>query len=140
MTPRFFSVSAYFAVLFAVTAAAASPQSSADEQAQFFHEKILPLLEARCFECHGDGDLEGGLRATSRQSLVEGGETGPAIVPGDPDRSLLIQAVRYETLQMPPRDKLPDEEIALLVKWVTDGAAWPDAPSAPAPAAMAKAQ
>lgn len=140
MTPRFFSVSAYFAVLFAVTAAAASPQSSADEQAQFFHEKILPLLEARCFECHGDGDLEGGLRATSRQSLLEGGETGPAIVPGDPDRSLLIQAVRYETLQMPPRDKLPDEEIALLVKWVTDGAAWPDAPSAPAPAAMAKAQ
>ncbi len=140
MTPRFFSVSAYFAVLFAATAATATPQEPSAEQAQFFNEKILPLLESRCFECHGDGDVEGGLRATSRESLLQGGETGPAIVPGDPDRSLLIQAVRYETLQMPPRDKLPDEEVTLLVKWVADGAVWPAASSATAPAAMTRTQ
>ena len=79
-------------------------------KARFFHEKIAPLLESRCFECHGEGDVEGGLRATSRATLLQGGETGPAIVPGDPDRSLMIQAVRYEALQMPPKDKLPDEE------------------------------
>lgn len=140
MIPRFFGVFALFSVSLVVGSASAAQQESADQQAQFFHEKVLPLLEARCFECHGDGDVEGGLRATSRETLLEGGETGPAIVPGDPDRSLLIQAVRYETLQMPPRDKLPDEEVALLVKWVADGAVWPAASSAPAPAAMSKAQ
>ncbi|MFO0534948.1 MAG: c-type cytochrome domain-containing protein, partial [Planctomyces sp.] len=140
MIPRFFGVFALFSVSLVVGSASAAQQESADQQAQFFHEKVLPLLEARCFECHGDGDVEGGLLATSRETLLEGGETGPAIVPGDPDRSLLIQAVRYETLQMPPRDKLPDEEVALLVKWVADGAVWPAASSAPAPAAMSKAQ
>lgn len=139
MTPRCFSLSAVLAVLFAATAATAAPQDESAEKARFFHEKIAPLLESRCFECHGAGDVEGGLRATSRAALLQGGETGPAIVPGDPDRSLMIQAVRYETLQMPPRDKLPDEEVALLVQWVADGAVWPDG-EAPDPATMAKAQ
>ena len=96
------------------------------EQAKFFREKVLPLLESRCFECHGDGEeIEGDLRLTSLKAMLTGGESGAAIVPGDPDRSLIIQAVRYEAFQMPPRDKLPDAEIDILVTWIRDGAKWP---------------
>ncbi len=103
------------------------------EQAEFVRTKVIPILESRCHECHGDAaEIEGELRVTSLAALLAGGESGPAVVPGDPDRSTLIQAVRYEAFQMPPRNKLPDEEIEILVKWVRDGAPWPgdDAPSA----------
>ena len=96
------------------------------EQSAFFRDKVLPLLETRCFECHGDQeDIEAELRLTSRKAMLAGGESGPAIVPSDPDQSLLIQAVKYEAFQMPPRSKMPDEEIAILVQWIKDGAAWP---------------
>ncbi len=106
------------------------------EQSEFFRSKVLPLLESRCFECHGNqDDIEGDLRLTSLKAMLAGGESGAAVVPGDPDRSLIIQAVRYETFQMPPRDKLPDEEIDILVKWIRDGARWPaDESSPPSPA------
>lgn len=121
-----------------VCAGLSLPVCSADEptaeQAEFFRTKVLPLLETRCFECHGDqADIEGDLRLTSRSAMLTGGESGAAVVPGDPDRSLIIQAVRYETFQMPPRDKLPDEEIEILVKWIRDGARWPAEESSPAP-------
>jgi len=97
-----------------------------DEDALFFTEKVLPLLESRCFECHGDGeDLEGQLNLTSRRGMLEGGESGEAMIPGDADASNLISAVRYESFEMPPRNKLPDEEIEILVKWVNSGAKWP---------------
>ncbi len=102
------------------------------EQAEFVRSKVVPILESRCYECHGDQEaIEGDLRVTSLESLLTGGESGPAIVPGDPDRSFLIQAIRYENFQMPPRNKIPDEEIEVLVQWVRDGAPWPkgDAPS-----------
>jgi hypothetical protein len=59
MIPRFFGVFALFSVSLVVGSASAAQQESADQQAQFFHEKVLPLLEARCFECHGDGDFPG---------------------------------------------------------------------------------
>ncbi len=118
--------------------AEAAPTETADEpvtpeQAEFVRTKVIPILESRCHECHGDAaEIEGELRVTSLAALLAGGESGPAVVPGDPDRSTLIQAVRYEAFQMPPRSKLPDEEIEILVKWVRDGAPWPDddAPSA----------
>jgi hypothetical protein len=100
--------------------------SVASDQDVFFRDKVLPLLESRCFECHGDeGEVEGELRLTSRKAMLVGGESGPVIVPSDPDKSLLIQAVRYESFQMPPRNKMPDEEIEILVKWIKDGAVWP---------------
>ena len=96
------------------------------EQAEFFQSKVLPLLESRCFKCHGDDDeVEAELRLTSRKAMLTGGESGPVIVPSDPDESLLIQAVRYEAFQMPPRSKMPDAEIDILVKWIKDGAPWP---------------
>lgn len=110
------------------------------EQAEFFRTRVFPLLESRCFECHGaQTEIEGDLRLTSLRDMLAGGESGAAVVPGDPDRSLIIQAVRYETFQMPPRDKLPDEEIEILVQWVRDGAHWPaDAEPTGAPAAAPK--
>lgn len=97
------------------------------EQADFFKSKVLPLLETRCFECHGDQpEVEAELRLTSRKAMLAGGESGPVIVPGEADRSILIQAMRYETFQMPPRSKMPDEEVNIFLKWINDGAPWPE--------------
>jgi cytochrome c553 len=98
---------------------------------------VRPILIRRCFECHGpDSRAKGGLRVDSRAAVLKGGQTGPAVVPGDPARSLLIGAVRHDgDLKMPPRGKkLPEEEIAALAEWVRAGAPWPGASSPMAPA------
>jgi len=106
------------------TAVAAEGKFST-EQLEFFEKEIRPLLARRCHECHGEKKQEGGLRLDSRQSILAGGDTGPAIVPGKPQQSLLIDAVNYgEIYQMPPRSKLPDEEIARFTRWVALGAPW----------------
>ncbi|MDP3071487.1 MAG: PSD1 and planctomycete cytochrome C domain-containing protein, partial [Opitutaceae bacterium] len=94
---------------------------------QFFENKIRPILANHCYNCHSKaGDkVRGGLLLDSREALLQGGNTGVAIVPGKPDQSLLIQAVRYkdEDLQMPPKgEKLSDEQIADLTEWVRRGA------------------
>lgn len=96
----------------------------------FFEKKIRPLLSARCFSCHGNGKEKGGLRMSSRDSLLKGGDTGAAIVPGKPAQSLLIEAIEYKKdLKMPPKGKLSDKEIADLTTWVKKGAPWPATPS-----------
>lgn len=108
--------------------------------AEFFEARVRPLLVAQCYECHGD-KKEGLLRVDSREGLLAGGESGPAIVPGDPDKSLLIQAVKRlpDAPQMPSkRPKLRDEDIAVLVDWIKAGAPWPATASSPVPAAAAK--
>jgi hypothetical protein len=106
--------------------ASSSAVVASDEKTEFFTSKVLPILESRCFECHGDADVEAELHLTSRKGILTGGESGAAMVPGDPDRSLIIQAMRYESFQMPPRNKMPDEEIAIIAKWIQDGAEWPE--------------
>lgn len=91
----------------------------------FFEQKIRPLLIERCLKCHAAGEkVKGGLRLDSRRGWESGGDTGPAIVAGKPDESLLIQAIRYKDadLRMPPAGKLPDSEITLLEQWVKRGA------------------
>ncbi len=102
--------------------------ASADEQDDF-KQRVQPLLERRCYECHSHRakELQGGLTLDSRSGWVKGGDTGSAIVPGKPDESLLIKAVRRTSkdLQMPPNEKLKDEEIAVLVEWVRRGAVDP---------------
>jgi len=94
---------------------------------EFFEKKVRPILVSRCFECHGDqANPKGGLRLDSREASLDGGETGPAIVPGKPQDSLLISAINYgDVYQMPPKSKLPAAEIAVLTKWVEMGAPWP---------------
>src|SRR5688572_25760046 len=88
----------------------------------FFEAKIRPVLVEHCYKCHSatSEKLKGGLHADSKAGLLRGGETGPAVVPGDPEKSLLIRALRYkdETLQMPPKQKLPDEVVNDFVEWV----------------------
>ncbi|MDH3717970.1 MAG: PSD1 and planctomycete cytochrome C domain-containing protein, partial [Planctomycetota bacterium] len=93
----------------------------------FTVSKVQPLLAARCFECHGPDTDEpkGGLRLDSRAMILQGGDTGPAVVPGQPDQSLLIDAIHYGEFEMPPKSKLPEGEIAILMKWVEMGAPWP---------------
>ena len=94
----------------------------------FFEKKIRPVLIAHCFECHSGDAQESGLRVDSVTGLLAGGDRGPAVVPGKPDESLLISAVRHsDTLQMPATRKLPQTIIDDLAQWVRDGAQWPNA-------------
>lgn len=102
--------------------------SAADdpENSTFFEKEVAPILKQRCYECHSHkgGKAKGGLVLDSRRGWETGGDSGPALVPGDPGHSLLIEAVGYGNVdtQMPPNGKLPDNEIALLEKWVAIGA------------------
>lgn len=94
---------------------------------EFFEKKVRPLLINRCYACHGPDSMKaGGLTLDSRAAIVRGGGTGPAVIPGKPEQSLLIQAVNYAGLyKMPPTGKLPAEEIATLTAWVSKGVPWP---------------
>ena len=108
--------------------------------AEFFEKKIRPVLITHCFECHSGETQESGLRVDSLNGLLTGGERGPAIVPGKPDESLLISAIRHsDTLQMPATRKLPQPLIDDLAQWIRDGAEWPNAEPvnvSPTPAAQ----
>lgn len=94
-------------------------------KAKFFEQHVRPLLVKNCFECHAGEKIKGGLKLDSIGHILTGGESGPAVTPEKPDESLLIEAVRYESYEMPPSGKLSDEEIEILVKWVEIGAPWP---------------
>src|ERR1700683_1501379 len=110
-------------VALAALALAATP---APDSADFFEARIRPVLANNCFTCHAASEL-GGLRLDSREAILKGGKSGPAIVAGDPDKSLLIRAVRQTDpkLKMPMGGKLKDQEIEDLVAWVKAGANWP---------------
>lgn len=127
------------ALLFAGAAAArlyaasqvqpAAAANAAPQSAEFFESRVRPLLIEICGDCHTD-DEKGGLRVDSRAALLKGGEHGPAIVPGDADKSLLIRAVRQEpgVVKMPKGGtKLSDADVAALTAWVQAGAPWPEA-------------
>jgi len=105
----------------------AAPSKEGD-RFDHFEERVLPLLKARCISCHGPEKQKGELRLDSRGAVLKGGESGPALVPGEPDRSLLLLAVRHAhgDLKMPPKEKLAAEEIEGLARWIREGAPWPD--------------
>jgi mono/diheme cytochrome c family protein len=102
-------------------------QETLAKDAEYFEQQVRPLLVSHCIECHGDKKQEAKLRLDSREALIAGGESGPALVPGDPEKSLLIAAVHYkaDAVQMPPKGKLDDEKIGKLTRWVKSGAVWP---------------
>ena len=93
---------------------------------EFFESQVQPILEQHCSKCHADdpAKLGGGLALVSRKSILHGGDSGPAVDLENADKSLLIQAIRYDALEMPPSGKLSDEEIAILTKWVAAGIPW----------------
>lgn len=103
------------------TAADKLPQRKRDQ----FENHVRPILVKHCIKCHGHAKQEGKLRLTSIADLLKGGESGPAIVPGKPAESLLLEAVRYESLEMPPDGRLDAKIVGELAKWIEDGAPWP---------------
>ena len=88
---------------------AGRPRPTDPAAVEFFEKNVRPILAARCQGCHGPAKQKGGLRLDARAALIAGGSTGPAVVPGNPKESLLVDAINYgETYQMPPKSKLPD--------------------------------
>ena len=82
-------------------------------------------MAENCYSCHGAKKQKGGLRLDSLEAILKGGESGPAVVPGKPEESLLVSAINYAGPEMPPTGKLPPEKVALLTRWVASGAPWP---------------
>jgi cytochrome c553 len=110
--------------------------ASAADGNTFFEKKVRPVLVEKCISCHGEKKQAGELRVDSRKALLAGGDRGAAIVPGKPEESLLIRAVRHnEELKMPQKTKLPQADIDALAEWVKLGAPWPDDAAAPTPVA-----
>jgi hypothetical protein len=94
---------------------------------EFFENRVRPVLAEHCWGCHGPEKHKASLRLDSRSALLQGGDTGPAVVPGKPEESLLIEAVCYDgSIQMPPRGKLGKNEIDALTDWVKRGSPWPE--------------
>src|SRR5713101_1851953 len=116
-------------------AVALAQETSAEEAAvskadiDFFEKRVRPVLIQRCFECHSAKaeKLKGGLLLDSRETILSGGDSGPAAIAGDIEKSLIVQAIRYdnENVQMPPSGKLPESEIAVLTEWVRRGLPFP---------------
>lgn len=105
-----------------------SPAATADD---LFETKIRPVLVDVCFKCHGSDKDSGSLRVDSREALLKGGDTSPAIVPNKPGESLLIKAIKHvdDDIKMPPDKRLPDETIAAFEAWIAAGAPWPESKS-----------
>ena len=104
------------------------------DQTEFFESRIRPVLAENCYTCHSQLQTSG-LRLDSREYLLKGGSLGPAVVPGNPDESLLIRAVRHthERLKMPPAGKLSSQQIEDLAAWVRSGSYWPEKDGVVAP-------
>lgn len=122
--PRLMAVGLACCLLAAYAEADDKPTKLTDQELDFFEKQVRPLLVKRCYECHSSesGEPSGNLALDSKAGWQQGGDSGPALVPGKPQESVLIDAVRYETYEMPPEGKLPDKEIAILEKWVRMGA------------------
>ncbi|HEY3393107.1 MAG TPA: c-type cytochrome domain-containing protein, partial [Lacipirellulaceae bacterium] len=120
---RAFSVAFGFALCFTASATAAADDPSGAqliEADRHFVERVRPLLAARCWSCHGPDKSEGGLRLDSREAAIEGGDSGPALVPGNPKLTLMLMAVKrtHKVLEMPPKDKLSAHDIHTLERWI----------------------
>ncbi len=113
----------------ALASTATSSLAAEASPAEFFESRVRPVLVESCEKCHGAKKQSSGLRLDSREAILEGGLNGPAIIPGDPDGSLLVQVVRktHEDIKMPPKGTLPGPSVEALAAWVKMGAPWPAA-------------
>ena len=100
-------------------------QQSPPPQRDLFEIHVRPTLVKHCIKCHGDAKQEGGLRLTSLQGLLKGGDSGPVVVPGKPGESLLLEALRYESLEMPPGGQLEAKVADGIAAWIKAGSRWP---------------
>jgi mono/diheme cytochrome c family protein len=122
MTPRPLCIA--LLLLAARPGAAGENGASSD----FFEAKVRPVLAEHCVSCHGPKKQSAGLRLDSRQGVLAQGDHGPIVVPGDPEKSVLIQAIkRTGELKMPPKERLSPDAVEALTKWVKAGAPWPTA-------------
>src|SRR5262245_6736545 len=120
------------ACLVAAPAVSAGPKPSA-EAIEFFEKKVRPVFAEHCYECHGQKKQSAGLRLDNKTGMEKGTDDGPVVVPGEPDRSALIQAIRHAgDIKMPPKKPLPAEAVAALTAWVKFGAPYPEAAAGPA--------
>ncbi len=111
-----------FALSFLLTSGVVAEELKPAER-DFFEKKVRPLLVAKCYKCHSAKEKQKGeLVLDTKAGWEMGGETGPAVVPGNPAKSLLVDAIQFGDLEMPPKKKMSDEEIAILVRWVKMGA------------------
>ena len=115
--------------LVALLLAGLAPARAADAGLDFFEKRIRPVLVEHCYKCHSveAGKQRGGLALDTREGLLTGGDSGPALNPARPEESLILRAVRYteEELRMPPKGRLPATVVADLEKWVAQGAPAP---------------
>ena len=112
---------------FVVCASSTVGAQATEARAEFFELKVRPLLSEHCFRCHGPDQQQGGLRLDQLAAILTGGESGPAVVPGSPDESLLVEALNYDSLEMPPDGQLSQTQIDILKEWIQQGAYWPGA-------------
>jgi cytochrome c553 len=113
------------AAIVCATAGALHAAVPTAQQVEFFEKQIRPILAERCYECHSaEKKQKGGLSLDTRGAVLKGGDTGPALVAGDPEKSLLIEAVRYKNhdMQMPPKKRLSEGDVKALEEWVKMGA------------------
>lgn len=116
----------FIILLFAAPSAIAEERAApTKEQLDFFETKIRPVLVDHCYKCHAAGAkiIKGGLRLDSRDGLLKGGHTGPAVVPGQAEKSLLLKALKYNGLEMPPKGKLAESVVKDFETWITMGVA-----------------
>ncbi|MFL5245470.1 MAG: PSD1 and planctomycete cytochrome C domain-containing protein [Gemmataceae bacterium] len=124
---RTLGLASFALILFACDSRAQAADNPAAAANDFFEKEVRPLLIERCLKCHGDAKPKGGLKLTSRAGVLKGGDTGPAAIAKKPADSLLVHAIRYkDELKMPPKEKLPDREVATLVRWIELGLPWPE--------------
>ena len=107
-----------------------APPQPSREALEFFEREVRPVLAEHCFPCHGPRVQQAGLRLDTRAGALKGGEKGPALVPGRPEASRILSAVRHQGLAMPPGKKLPEVQIAGIERWIRMGAPWPVAAAA----------
>ncbi|HTI51676.1 MAG TPA: DUF1553 domain-containing protein [Planctomycetaceae bacterium] len=100
-------------------------QEFTSDELTFFEKQVRPILQSRCLKCHGGEEkIRGGLRMTSRAAILKGGDQGAAVTLEKPTESLLIQAINYDGLEMPPSGRLPKDEVEILTRWVKSGLPW----------------
>ena len=139
LTPR---IGFFLLLVLTPSLPAQSPQLNENPQAiEFFEKRIRPVLAERCYQCHSSKApaVQGGLLLDTREGLHKGGNSGAAVVPGNPEQSLLIKALRYKSkeLQMPPGEPLTSEQVADFEAWVKMGAPGPRVPEQAKPSGAA---